>query len=222
MLQLTNVGKTHESAHRAVVALRDISLTVNPGEFVAIMGPSGSGKSTLLNLAGLLDTPTQGKVTINGQETSGLDENARAAIRRRDIGFVFQSYNLVPSLSVLDNVALPLKFDSNAKADDLALEALADVGIDNLADTYPGDISGGEAQRVAIARALAGPRRLLLADEPTGALDTSSGDQVMKVLRSRITAHTAGLLVTHEPRFAAWADRTIYLRDGEIQEVGHA
>jgi len=209
----------HEAGTRAVAALRDISLSVSPGEFVAIMGPSGSGKSTLLNLAGLLDRPTSGEVFIDGQDTSGLSEVARAAIRRRDIGFVFQSYNLIPSLNVLENVALPLSFDGNREARELAEEALLEVGIDNLADSYPGDISGGEAQRVAIARALAGPRRLLLADEPTGALDTATGDQVMELLRSRISGDTAGVLVTHEPRFAAWADRTIYLRDGMIHDV---
>lgn len=219
MLKLTNVNKTHETGARAVVALRDVSLSVSPGEFVAIMGPSGSGKSTLLNLAGLLDRPTSGEVFIDGRETSRLSETERAAIRRRDVGFVFQSYNLIPSLTVLENVALPLSFDENKSARELASQALAEVGIDNLADTYPGLISGGEAQRVAIARALAGTRRLLLADEPTGALDTATGDQVMELLRSRITGDTAGVLVTHEPRFAAWADRTIYLRDGMIHDV---
>ena len=219
MLKLTNVNKTHETGARAVVALRDVSLSVSPGEFVAIMGPSGSGKSTLLNLAGLLDRPTSGEVFIDGRETSRLSETERAAIRRRDVGFVFQSYNLIPSLTVLENVALPLSFDGNKSAPELASQALVDVGIDNLADTYPGLISGGEAQRVAIARALAGPRRLLLADEPTGALDTATGDQVMELLRSRITGDVAGLLITHEPRFAAWADRTIYLRDGMIHDV---
>ena len=219
MLKLTNVNKTHETGARAVVALRDVSLSVSPGEFVAIMGPSGSGKSTLLNLAGLLDRPTSGEVFIDGRETSRLSETERAAIRRRDVGFVFQSYNLIPSLTVLENVALPLSFDENKSARELASQALAEVGIDNLADTYPGLISGGEAQRVAIARALAGPRRLLLADEPTGALDTATGDQVMELLRSRITGDVAGLLITHEPRFAAWADRTIYLRDGMIHDV---
>ena len=219
MLKLTKVSKMHEAGTRAVAALRDISLSVSPGEFVAIMGPSGSGKSTLLNLAGLLDRPTSGEVFIDGRETSRLSETERAAIRRRDVGFVFQSYNLIPSLTVLENVALPLSFDGNKSARELASQALAEVGIDNLADSYPGDISGGEAQRVAIARALAGPRRLLLADEPTGALDTSTGDQVMELLRSRISGDTAGVLVTHEPRFAAWADRTIYLRDGMIHDV---
>lgn len=219
MLKLTKVSKMHEAGTRAVAALRDISLSVSPGEFVAIMGPSGSGKSTLLNLAGLLDRPTSGEVFIDGRETSGLGETERAAIRRRDVGFVFQSYNLIPSLNVLENVALPLSFDGNREARELAEEALLEVGIDNLADSYPGDISGGEAQRVAIARALAGPRRLLLADEPTGALDTATGDQVMELLRSRISGDTAGVLVTHEPRFAAWADRTIYLRDGMIHDV---
>lgn len=219
MLKLTKVSKMHETGTRAVAALRDISLSVSPGELVAIMGPSGSGKSTLLNLAGLLDRPTSGEVFIDGRETSRLSETERAVIRRRDVGFVFQSYNLIPSLTVLENVALPLSFDGNKSARELASQALAEVGIDNLADSYPGDISGGEAQRVAIARALAGPRRLLLADEPTGALDTSTGDQVMELLRSRISGDTAGVLVTHEPRFAAWADRTIYLRDGMIHDV---
>lgn len=130
---------------------------------------------------------------------------------------MFQSYNLLESLTVIENVAMPLRFDGNKNALALAEEALSTVGIDNLRDSYPAEISGGQAQRVAIARAVVGPRRFLLADEPTGALDTASGDAVMKILRDQVTAGAAGILVTHEPRFAAWADRTIYLRDGKIE-----
>lgn len=217
MLKLENITKTHQSGTRAVVALDGVSLEVKPGEFLAIMGPSGSGKSTLLNIAGLLDTPSSGEVLLDGTPTSHLSAKERARIRRQDIGFVFQSYNLLEALTVLENVAMPLRFDGNKDALRLAEEALSAVGIDNLRDSYPADISGGEAQRVAIARAVVGPRRFLLADEPTGALDTASGEAVMKILRNQVTRGAAGILVTHEPRFAAWADRTIYLRDGKIQ-----
>lgn len=217
MLKLESITKTHQSGTRAVVALDGVSLEVKPGEFLAIMGPSGSGKSTLLNIAGLLDTPSSGEVIIDGTPTSHLTRKERARIRRRDIGFVFQSYNLLESLTVIENVAMPLRFDGDKNALALAEKALSTVGIDNLRDSYPAEISGGQAQRVAIARAVVGPRRFLLADEPTGALDTASGDAVMKILRDQVTAGAAGILVTHEPRFAAWADRTIYLRDGKIE-----
>ena len=180
------------------------------------MGPSGSGKSTLLNLAGGLDRPTAGRVLIDGVEVSGLSGKALAAVRRRKVGFVFQDYNLIASLTVRENVAIPLELDGVAVGDaaEQALAALAGVQLADLADRFPDELSGGQRQRVAIARALVGERRLVLADEPTGALDSRTSETVLEVLRQRCDDGAAGLLVTHEPRYAGWADRVLFLRDG--------
>jgi putative ABC transport system ATP-binding protein len=182
------------------------------------MGPSGSGKSSLLNVAGGLDTPASGSVHVGGMDIARLGARERAAVRRRDVGFVFQDLNLVPALTALENVALPLELDGMrpgvARAD--AGIALAEVGLLDAANRFPEDLSGGQQQRVAIARALVGNRRLVLADEPTGALDSVTGDAVMRVLRARVDAGAAGLLVTHDARYAAWADRTVHLRDGLV------
>ncbi|QDQ20397.1 ABC transporter ATP-binding protein [Corynebacterium glutamicum] len=215
-LELQNISCTFGEGPRRVSALNDVSLAVNPGELVAIMGPSGSGKSTLLNVAGLLQRATSGHVLIDGASASDLNAKRAAETRRRHIGVIFQNYNLVPTLTVGENVGLPLELDGKTDRQAVAI-ALAEVGLEGFDDRFPEEISGGQAQRVAIARALIGPRKILLADEPTGALDTSTGDAVLRVLRQRIDSGAAGLLVTHEPRFAAWADRTIMLRDGEIQ-----
>src|SRR5699024_2150664 len=195
--------------------------SVRMGELVAVMGPSGSGKSTLLHLAGGLDTPTSGTVTLAGDEISAMNPTARAGLRRRRIGYVFQDLNLIPALTAAENVALPRELDGLAvrKARKEALAALDQVGIAELADRFPEEMSGGQQQRAAIARALVGPRRLVLADEPTGALDSVTGEAVMRILRARIDAGAAGLLVTHEPRFAAWADRTVFLRDGHLVDA---
>ena len=218
-LQLQNVTRIHEDGLTTVTALDDVSLSVEPGELVAIMGPSGSGKSTLLNVAGTLDTPTSGEVLIEGIPTSTMSPNERAKLRRNHIGFVFQHFNLVATLTVAENISLPLELDGvnwrEARA--AALAVLQDLNLRELADRYPAEVSGGQRQRVAIGRALVGSRRLLLADEPTGALDTTTGESIMELLRSRVDDGAAALLVTHEPRFAAWADRTVYLRDGAIQ-----
>ena len=215
-LELQNISCTFGEGPRRVSALNDVSLAVNPGELVAIMGPSGSGKSTLLNVAGLLQRATSGQVLIDGASASDLNAKRAAETRRRHIGVIFQNYNLVPTLTVGENVGLPLELDGKTDRQAVAI-ALREVGLEGFDDRFPEEISGGQAQRVAIARALIGPRKILLADEPTGALDTSTGDAVLRVLRQRIDSGAAGLLVTHEPRFAAWADRTIMLRDGEIQ-----
>ena len=215
-LELQNISCTFGEGPRRVSALNDVSLAVNPGELVAIMGPSGSGKSTLLNVAGLLQRATSGQVLIDGASASDLNAKRAAETRRRHIGVIFQNYNLVPTLTVGENVGLPLELDSKTDRQAVAI-ALAEVGLEGFDDRFPEEISGGQAQRVSIARALIGPRKILLADEPPGALDTSTGDAVLRVLRQRIDSGAAGLLVTHEPRFAAWADRTIMLRDGEIQ-----
>ncbi|WP_229884572.1 ABC transporter ATP-binding protein, partial [Streptomyces toxytricini] len=201
-----------------VHALRGVDLSVYPGELVAVMGPSGSGKSTLLTLAGGLDMPTSGRVLVEGTDITTASRSRLAALRRRSIGYVFQDYNLIPALTAAENIALPLELDGVAarKARTSALAALDEMGLRATADRFPDEMSGGQQQRVAIARALVGDRRLVLADEPTGALDSETGESVLALLRSRCDAGAAGILVTHEPRFAAWADRVVFLRDGNV------
>ena len=185
---------------------------------MAVMGPSGSGKSTLLNLAGGLDAPSDGAVLVEGTDLAGLNRTALAAIRRRSAGYVFQDLNLIPALTAVENVALPRELDGvkarTARRE--ALRALDEVGLEELADRFPDEMSGGQQQRVAIARALVGPRRLVLADEPTGALDSTTGEHVLRLLRARCDAGASAVLVTHEARHAAWADRVVFLRDGTI------
>jgi putative ABC transport system ATP-binding protein len=223
VLELRDLTRVHGQGEAAVHALQGVSLTVVAGELVAVMGPSGSGKSTLLTLAGGLDSPTSGTVTIEGTELGSLSRRAAAALRRRSVGYVFQDFNLIPALSAAENVALPRELDGDGarSARALALTALAEVGIPELADRFPDDMSGGQQQRVAIARAIVGDRRLVLADEPTGALDTETGEQVLRLLRARCDAGAAGVLVTHEARHAAWADRVVFLRDGlAVDETG--
>ncbi|WP_306508062.1 ABC transporter ATP-binding protein [Corynebacterium sp. YSMAA1_1_D6] len=217
-LELDNITCVFGSGARQVTALDSVNLQLHPGELVAVMGPSGSGKSTLLNVAGLLQPPTSGRVLLDGADASELSKAKAAIARRRHLGLVFQHFNLVSSLTVGENVSLPLELDglSPAQCREAAEEALSEVGLDGTIDRFPEEISGGQAQRVAIARALIGPRKVLLADEPTGALDTSTGEDIMKVLRARIDAGASGILVTHEPRFAGWADRVVMVRDGRL------
>jgi putative ABC transport system ATP-binding protein len=218
ILMLDDVSRVHGSGETAVRALDGVSLTVHAGELVAVMGPSGSGKSTLLNLAGGLDQPTSGRVVVEGADVGAMSLSAVAALRRRAVGFVFQDFNLIPSLTAVENVALPLELDGQRvrKARLIAMDSLEAVGIPELADRYPDNMSGGQQQRVAIARALVGNRRLVLADEPTGALDSQTGEAVLRVLRARCDAGASGLLVTHEARHAAWADKVVFLRDGVL------
>lgn len=218
ILTMVDVTRVHGTGEVVVRALDGVSLEIHSGELVAVMGPSGSGKSTLLNLAGALDLPTSGTVSIDGQVTTALRPNELSALRRRRVGVVFQDLNLIPSLTAAENIGLPLELDGRRVSESrrAALGALRDLNLDELADRFPDQMSGGQQQRVAIARALVGDRRLVLADEPTGALDSVTGDGVLAVLRARCDAGAAGMLVTHESRHAGWADRVIYLHDGRI------
>lgn len=218
VLELRALTRTHGSGAAEVHALRGIDLSVRTGELVAVMGPSGSGKSTLLTLAGGLDTATSGQVVIEGQDLSTLGHRGLAALRRRSVGYVFQDYNLIPALTAAENIALPRELDgvSVRKARKEAVAALEEMGLADVADRFPDEMSGGQQQRVAIARALVGDRRLVLADEPTGALDSETGETVLALLRNRCDRGAAGVMVTHEPRYAAWADRVVFLRDGSV------
>ncbi len=218
-LELVDVTKAFGRGETAVQAVVDVSLAIEPGEMVAIMGPSGCGKSTLLHLAGALEEPTSGRVLVDGWDLAGLTASERSELRRRHVGYVFQRLNLIPALTAVENVMLPLELDGVAagEARERARAALDRVGIDAPGRRYPDDFSGGQQQRIAIARATVGHRRLLLADEPTGALDTLSADQVIELLAGLVADQgTAVALVTHEPRFASWADRVVFLRDGRV------
>ena len=221
LVVLDTVSRIHGEGATAVTALDRVSLAIAPGELVAVMGPSGSGKSTLLNVAGGLDRPTSGRVLIEGEDLTAMSGADLARLRRRRMGFVFQDYNLIPSLTAAENVSLPLELDGEriSQARRHARHALDLLGLMDLSDRYPDAMSGGQQQRVAIARALVGDRRFVLADERTGALDSHTGAEVLRVLRERCDAGIAGLLVTHEARHAAWADRVVFLRDGRVVDT---
>ena len=217
-LELRHVSKTYGSGPTEVRALRDVDLSVEPGELVAVMGPSGSGKSTLLTIAGSLEEPTSGEVLVDGVDLATVSRSDRARMRRRSIGYVFQDFNLLPALTTLENVTLPLELDGirSRAARTTGLEALEELDVAEHADRHPDELSGGERQRVAIARAIVGERDLLLADEPTGALDSVNGEGVMRLLRAATHRGVAGVVVTHEAQLASWADRVVFLRDGHI------
>jgi putative ABC transport system ATP-binding protein len=217
-LELREVSKVYGSGPSEVQALSAVDLSVERGELVAIMGPSGSGKSTLLTIAGSLEEPTSGQVLVDGVDLATLSRSNRAKMRRRSIGYVFQDFNLLPGLNALENVTLPLELDGvPAKAArGTAVEAMGELHVADRADHYPDELSGGERQRVAIARAIVGERGLLLADEPTGALDSVNGEAVMRLLRAATHRGVAGVVVTHEAQLASWADRVVFLRDGRI------
>jgi putative ABC transport system ATP-binding protein len=218
VLQLCDVSKAYGEGASEVVALRDVDLAVDSGELVAVMGPSGSGKSTLLTIAGSLEQPTSGEVLIGDVAVSGMSRNERAGLRRRAVGYVFQDFNLLAGLTAAENVSLPLELDGTpAKAARaLGVQALEELGMGDRAGRFPDELSGGERQRVAIARAVVGERKLLLADEPSGALDTANGEAVMRLIRAACQRGVAGVLVTHDAQLASWADRVVFLRDGRI------
>ena len=222
-IRLEAATRSYGSGHTLVVALHPTDLTVGHGELVAVMGPSGSGKTTLLAMVGGLDRPTGGRVVVAGQDLASLDGRGLAVLRRRTVGYVFQELNLLSGLTARENVTLPLELDGARAgvARDAADEALASVELTELADRFPDDLSGGEQQRVAIARAMVGGRRILLADEPTGALDSMNGETVMRLLRRHCDNGGAALLVTHDAAHAAWADRVVFLRDGRVVDESH-
>jgi len=217
-LELRQVSRSYGEPPNVVHALRAVDLSVPAGELIAIMGPSGSGKSTLLTIAGSLEEPSAGEVHVNGISLAGMSRNDRARLRRREVGYVFQDFNLLAGLTAVENVALPLELDGLGRRAAYAagIDALEQLGVAELAERFPDELSGGERQRVAIARAVVGDRHLLLADEPTGALDSVNGESVMRLLRAACKQGVAGLVVTHDAQLASWADRVVFLRDGHV------
>jgi putative ABC transport system ATP-binding protein len=219
-LELRQVSKIYGEGAATVHALRGVDLTVEPGALVAVMGPSGSGKSTLLTIAGSLEEPTGGAVLVGGVALASMSRSECARLRRRTIGYVFQDFNLLAGLTAAENVALPLELDGvpARKARAAGISALADLGMADRAARYPDELSGGERQRVAIARAVVGDRSVLLADEPSGALDSVNGEAVMRLVRAACQRGVAGVVVTHDAQLAAWADRVVFLRDGRVAD----
>ena len=217
-LELRGVTKVYGDGSTLVHALSNIDLTVEAGSLVAVMGASGSGKSTLLTIAGSLEDPTSGEVYVGGRPLTSMSRNGKAQLRRQSIGYVFQDYNLLAGLSAVENVSLPLELDGVAarKAQKVAFEAIEDFGLGERATHYPDQLSGGERQRVAIARAVVGERQLLLADEPSGALDSTNAEAVMRLILAACHRGLAAVVVTHDAQLASWADRVVFLRDGRI------
>jgi putative ABC transport system ATP-binding protein len=218
MLEMRDVTKVYGQGAAEVHALRGVDLSVEAGAMVAVMGPSGSGKSTLLTIAGSLEDPTSGQVLVGGAELGTMSRNAKARLRRRTVGYVFQDFNLLPGLTAAENVALPLELDGTSAraARGAGLQALEGLGLSERASRFPDELSGGERQRVAIARAVVGDRRLLLADEPSGALDSVNAEEVMRLLHEACKRGVAAVVVTHDAQLASWADRVVFLRDGQI------
>jgi putative ABC transport system ATP-binding protein len=218
VLELRQVSKHYGDGASEVHALRHVSLSVDAGELVAVMGPSGSGKSTLLTIAGSLEEPTSGEVAVDGRLLSAMSANDRARFRRRSVGFVFQDFNLLAGLTAEENVSLPLELDGRPlkSARQMARDALDQLALADQATRFPDELSGGERQRVAIARAVVGDRHLLLADEPSGALDSVNAEAVMRLVRAACHRGVAGVVVTHDAQLASWADRVVFLRDGRV------
>jgi putative ABC transport system ATP-binding protein len=220
VLELKAVTKVYGSGPSQVRALAGVDLALKAGEMIAVMGPSGSGKSSLLTIAGSLEEPTSGEVFVEGASLAGMSRDERARLRRHSIGYVFQDFNLLAGFTAAENVALPLELDGTGakKARTAALAALQEMGLADRTDAFPDELSGGQRQRVAIARALVGDRRVLLADEPTGALDSLNGESVMRLLKAACKRGAAAILVTHDAQLASWADRVAFLRDGAITD----
>jgi putative ABC transport system ATP-binding protein len=220
LLEMRHVSRVYGRGANEVQALHDINLEVDAGIMVAVMGPSGSGKSTLLTIAGSLEDPSSGEVRVCGEDLVNLPHNAKARLRRRTIGYVFQDFNLLPGLTAAENVALPLELDGvpARKARIAGLESLAELGLADRASHFPDQLSGGERQRVAIARAVVGDRQLLLADEPSGALDSVNGEGVMRLIHAACKRGLAAVVVTHDAQLASWADRVVFLRDGRVTD----
>jgi putative ABC transport system ATP-binding protein len=219
LIETRNLWKTYDMGAEKIHALRGVDVSVDRGEYMAIMGPSGSGKSTLMNLIGCLDTPSQGEYILNGTQVSTLDDDQLAAIRNREIGFVFQTFNLLPRATALHNVELPLIYNGTPPGERqrLATEALATVGLADRMNHKPNELSGGQRQRVAVARALVNKPSLILADEPTGNLDTATGDEIMRLFDQLHKQGNTIILVTHEADIARYADRIIHVRDGQVE-----
>lgn len=217
-LELELVSRIYGESPHEVRALVDASLVVERGELVAVMGPSGSGKSTLLTIAGGLEVPSSGSVRIDGEDLGGLTPAQLAEVRLRRVGYVFQDFNLLPALTAVENVAMVLELAGSGRrvAKEAATEQLVAVGLGERLGHFPDDLSGGEQQRVSIARALVGDGQLVLADEPTGALDSVTGESVMRTLRAACNRGTSAVVVTHDAQLAAWADRVVFLRDGRM------
>jgi putative ABC transport system ATP-binding protein len=218
VLELASVSKVYGHEPVEVHALTEISLSVEAGVMVAVMGTSGSGKSTLLTIAGTLEEPTSGSVLVDGVDVSRMSRNGKARLRRRSVGYVFQDYNLLAGLTATENVSLPLELDGvpARKAQAIALRTLDDLDLADRARRFPDQLSGGERQRVSIARAVVGDRRLLLADEPSGALDSNNGEAVMRMMLAACRRGVAAVVVTHDAQLASWADRVVFLRDGRV------
>jgi putative ABC transport system ATP-binding protein len=216
VLEMRHVSRVYGQGAAEVQALHEVDLDVDAGTMVAVMGPSGSGKSTLLTIAGSLEDPSSGEVRVCGEDLTKLSRNAKARLRRQTIGYVFQDFNLLPGLTVAENVALPLELDgmSARPAHAAALGVLDELGLEERAVRFPDELSGGERQRVAIARAVVGDRRLLLADEPSGALDSVNAEAVMRMIHHACKRGVAAVVVTHDAQLASWADRVVFLRDG--------
>ena len=220
VLEMRRVSRAYGQGAAEVHALKEVSLKVDAGSMVAVMGPSGSGKSTLLTIAGSLEEPSSGEVLVCGEELSKLSGNARARLRRRSIGYVFQDFNLLPGLTAAENVALPLELDGvpARKARKAAVASLDELGLSDRAEHFPDQLSGGERQRASIARAVVGEHQLLLADEPSGALDSVNGEAVMRMIRAACKRGLAAVVVTHDAQLASWADRVMFLRDGRVTD----
>ena len=218
ILKLTDICKDYQQGKEPVRVLKNICMTVEKGDYLAIMGPSGSGKTTLMNIIGCLDVPTSGTYELDGKNLKDLSDDDLADIRNRHIGFVFQHFHLLPKMTALDNVALPLLYAGIPLKErrERAAEALKAVGLEERMDFYPNQLSGGQCQRVAIARAMVGKPDLLLADEPTGALDTKSGNQIMEIFRQLSSEGMTIVMITHEPSIADCADKTYRILDGEL------